>query len=168
MSKAEFTFMYVDPADEGGDHNAAPVCYLVGNGIYIPQVIFNKNGTDINIPDIVELICSQKLHAAEIEGNSAWILFGKDIRNKVEARYQDAAIRIIKNTANKKTRIQAQAAFIKNHFYFRQDYDSFHEYRSFIKALTGYLREGQNAHDDAPDALAGCANYFKNNFGHLW
>jgi predicted phage terminase large subunit-like protein len=170
LSKAEYKFIYVDPADEGGDFNAAPGCVLIGDRIYLPKQLmsFNKDGTDINIPSLVETICSNKVENVEVEGNSAWILFGKDLRTKVNERFQDCEVRIIKNTTNKNTRIIAQAAFIKNHFYFDADYESHAEYRQFIKNLTSYLREGTNKHEDAPDSLAGVAQHFKNRFSHLW
>lgn len=167
LSKAEYKFMYVDPADEGGDYNSAPICYLIGDRVYVPGVLFNKNGTDQNIPDLVERICSDKIEAVEVEGNSAWILFGKDLRAKVQDRFE-AEIRVIKNTTNKQTRIIAQSAFIKNHFYFWSGYESDPQYRQFIKNLTSYLREGKSLHDDAPDSMAGCAQHFKNRFAHLW
>ncbi len=168
LSKVEYKFTYVDPADEGGDFNAAPDCYLIGNRIYVPSVLFNKDGTDVNIPALVESICGQKIENVEVEGNSAWILFGKDLRNKVQERFSDCEVRVIKNTTNKQTRILAQAAFIKAHFYFRQDYENFPQYKAFIKNLTGYLREGGSKNDDAPDGMTGCANHFKSTFSHLW
>jgi predicted phage terminase large subunit-like protein len=170
LSKAEYQFIYVDPADEGGDYNSAPGCVLIGDRIYLPKELmsFNKDGTDVNIPSLVETICNNMVEAVEVEGNSAWILFGKDLRNKVQERYQHCEVRIIKNTTNKNTRIIAQAAFIKNHFYFDADYESHPQYRQFIKNLTGYLREGTNKHEDAPDSLAGCAQHFKSKFSHLW
>lgn len=168
LSRAEYKFTYVDPADEGGDYNSAPDCYLVGNRIYVPSVLFNKDGTDVNIPELVESICRQRIDAVEVEGNSAWILFGKDLRAKVQERYEDCSIRVIKNTTNKQTRILAQAAFIKNHFYFRQDYESIPQYKAFMNNLMKYLREGTVKNDDAPDSLAGASSHFKNTFAHLW
>lgn len=168
LTKAEYKFTYVDPADEGGDFNSAPDCYLIGDRIYVPAVIFNKDGTDINIPSLVENICINRIEFVEVEGNTGWILFGKDLRTKIHERFEDCEIRIIKNTTNKNTRIIAQAAFIKNHFYFDQDYEQDPQYRAFINNLTKYLREGQSKHDDAPDSLAGCAQHFKNRFSHLW
>jgi len=116
----------------------------------------------------VESIVSRKTNACEIEGVSAWILFAKDVRNKVQERYQDCDIRIIKNTTNKNVRILAQSAFIKNHFYFLKEEFWTPEYRKFMKVLTSYLREGGSKKDDAPDSLAMAAAYFVRNFNHLW
>jgi predicted phage terminase large subunit-like protein len=168
LTKAEYKFAYVDPADEGGDYNAAPFCYLIGNRIYIADVVCNQSGTDVNIPDLVERIVVGKLNGAEVEGNSAWILFGKDLRTKVQARYPSCEIRVIKNTTNKQTRIIAQSAFIKHHMYFPEDYERHPQFKAFINWLTKYMRQGENKIDDPPDSLAGAAQHFKTRFPHLW
>src|SRR6478609_3839775 len=133
---SDYSFCAVDPADAGGDDMAAPFCSLIGNGIFISDVIYNNSGTDSNIPALVEKIITGKLNACEIEGNSAWVLFAKDVRNKVQERYEDCDIRIIKNTANKQTRILAQSAFIKNHFYFLKEEYRNSDYKKFMKVLT--------------------------------
>lgn len=174
----EFKVGVIDPADEGGDDLSFPLGYLVGNKIYIPEVIYNNDGTDINEPASVELICSRKLNYVAIEGNSAWKLFAKNVRIKVQDQpplgrgYEDCQIRIIKNTTHKHSRIWAESAFIKNHMIFRADYRNHPQYYRFIKNLLDYNKsqEGQskNKHDDAPDSLAILAAYFKKNFGHLW
>jgi len=57
----------------------------------------NNHGTDETIPNLVESIF-KKIKPVEIEGVSAWILFAKDVRNKVQERYDNCDIRIIKNT----------------------------------------------------------------------
>lgn len=165
--KPEFKYLAVDPADTGHDDTSAPFCKLVGKGIYVHDMVYNNHGTDITIPVLVDKIITGKLDAVEIEGVSAWVLFGKDVRNKVMEKYEDVDIRIIKNSTNKQTRILARAAFVKNHFYFLKEEFWTPEYRKFMRVLTGYLRTG-SAKDDAPDSLAMAANYFMNNFGHLW
>lgn len=164
----EFKYVYVDNSDTGGDFTCAPECHLYADRIYVVDVLFNKDGTDVNIPRLVEMLISRKIHKSEIEGNSAWILFAKDVRNKVQARYEDCEIRVIKNTTNKQTRILAASAFIKNHFIFLKEEFQSREYKMFIQNLTSYLREGTNKHDDASDAIAGCSVHFQKNFSELW
>jgi predicted phage terminase large subunit-like protein len=169
---AEYRFSYIDPADEGGDDLSAPVGYLVGDKIYVPYVIFNQHGTDVNESACVSMFLNHKCNAGEIEGNSAWILFGKAVRAKVEEKTQDCEIRIIKNTTNKHTRILAQSSFIKNHFVFRSDYAEHPDYYRFMQNLTSYMRiqtgSSRNKHEDAPDSCAGMAAHFQKNFAHLY
>lgn len=170
---AEYRFTYIDPADEGGDDLSAPAAYLIGNKIYIVDCIYNQSGTDVNEPACVDYIINHKLNAVEIEGNSAWLLFGKAVRNKVEASSKsNAEIRIVKQMKNKHTRILAQSSFIKNHFVFRSDWESIPQYRRFFENLTSYnrIQEGatKNKHEDAPDSCAGIAMHFGKIFSHLY
>jgi predicted phage terminase large subunit-like protein len=175
---AVFRFGYNDPADTGGDDLSFPVGYLVGNKIYVPDVIYNTYGTDVNIPRSVDHIINHKLNACEFEGISAWRLFAKAVRAAVEnppplgRGYNSCEMRIIKHTTNKHALILAAAAFIRNHFVFRKDYEKKSEYGKFIENLTSYMRiqEGisKNAHDDAPDSMAGMARYFQRNFPNLF
>lgn len=176
---AQFKLVVIDPADEGGDDLSAPLGYLVDDKIYIPDVIYNSHGTDVNEPACIDMIVNNKVHAAVIEGNSAWMLFGKAIRKKVTdpvehggRGHRNCTIRIIKNTTNKHTRILARSAFIRNNFIFRSDYKEHPQYLRFMQNITSYMRiqEGsnKNKHDDAVDSLAEMANYFERNFAHLW
>jgi predicted phage terminase large subunit-like protein len=166
--QAEFKYMPVDPADTT-DNTSAPTCELYGTGIYVTGVLFNNHGTDITIPDLIERIIAQKLNKVEIEGISAWRLFGAEVRNKVQERYEDCEIRIIKAVAGSKdVRIQQWSAFIKNHFYFLEEQYWTPEYRKFMKELTSYLREGKSKKDDAPDSLSIGAKFFQANFSYLW
>lgn len=169
---AEYRFCFIDPADEGGDDLSAPFGYLVGNKIYITDVIYNAHGTDINEPECVEQIVTRRLNAANIEGNSAWILFAKAVRSKVQERYEDCEIRIVKHSTNKHTRILAQSAFIRNHFVFTADFKKRPQYAKFMANLCGYMKKqegaSKNKHDDAPDSLAGMSSFFQTNFSHLW
>ena len=168
----EFKFFSADPADTGGDDLSVPFGYLVGDKIYIPHVIYNTDGTDVNEPELVSQIVSRRMTAGVIEGNSAWKLFAKSVRAKVVEKYQDCDIRIIKNSQNKHTRILAMASVIKNRFVFRADWESIPEYRKFMLCMFAYMKvqEGSSkaSHDDAPDSCAEMANYFQRNFAHLF
>lgn len=169
---AEYKFVVIDPADTGGDDLSAPFGYLIGDKIYIASVIYNTDGTDVNEPKCVDEIVRRKINSVVIEGNSAWLLFGKSVRSKVNELYPDCEIRIIKNSTNKHTRILAQSAFIKRNFVFRNDWRSEHEYSKFLLNLTSYqkIQEGalKNKHDDSADSLAEMGKYFSTNFPHLW
>jgi len=168
LTNPDFKAMYVDPADEGSDDLSAPYGYLIGNRIYLPAVIYNKDNTDVNQPVIVDRLIKDKANACVVEGNSAWAMFGRAIRAAVQEVNADCEIRIISNSVNKHTRILAMAAFIRNRFWFDEDYEKDPQYRAFMKNLTSYLKEGKTKHDDAPDSLAGLARFFMRNFDHIF
>lgn len=168
MKLKEFAFIPMDAADEGGDFYAAPVCVLIENGVYIPEVVFSKEGTEITEPDTVSMALKYQINAAEFEGNGGWAVMGKNIRSKLSVDLPDCEFRIIKNTTNKGVRILARAAFVRRNFYFNKNYKENEQYNLFIKNLTGYLKEGNNTNDDAPDVTAGAAKYFETNFPEVF
>lgn len=165
--QSEYKYMAVDPADLSDD-TSAPLCEIYGNGIYVTDTIYNNNGTDETIPQLVDMIVKNKLNYVEIEGVSAWKLFGTQVRNEVAEKYEDCEVRIIKNNTNKEVRIQQFSAFIKNHFYFlHEDYWT-PDYQKAMKVLTAYLREGKSKRDDFPDSLAIASKHFKSTFPNLF
>lgn len=166
--KSEYCGVFVDPADTGGDFYAAPKANVADQYIYITEVIFNNNGTDINIPATVDMALSGKAHYTQVEGNSGWVMVGKDIRKLIQEKNRSCDVRIVKPHTNKDTRILAFSAFIIKYFRFRSDYKDNKAYAAFMKNLTGYLREGGSAHDDAPDICAQIAAYMKAHFPKKW
>lgn len=165
--KPEYRFSAVDPADTGGDDTSAPFCDLYGKGVYVTSVIYNNHGTDETIPNLVARIVKQKLNYVEVEGVSAWVLFAKEVRKKVQEKHPDCTVRVLKNTANKQTRILAASAWIRNHVHFLEEEFWDADYRKFMKVLTSYLRSGSSK-DDAPDSLAMVYAFFQKTFPHLW
>ena len=53
-------------------------------------------------------------------------------------------------TQNKQARIFTNSAAVQNMLYFPEGWET--KWPKFHKALTGYMAEGKNKHDDAPDA----------------
>lgn len=168
--QGEHHFMPIDPANKGGDYFASAHCVLSGNSIYIPHVFCNREGSDASNILHEQYIRAAHIEAIEYEGVLQWQNTASALRDKLTDI--DIDFRITKPTQNKQTRILVQAPFIKNNFYFREDYKNIPEYRTFMNILTSYLRDqtGNNkaSNDDAPDVLAAAANYYKRNFGHLW
>lgn len=168
----EYRHAHIDPADKGGDSLCAIVGYLVGNKIYIEDIIFNTHGTDINEPRCVEFLKQHGCNSAVIESNSGWRLFRTNIKKRMEEDGSDCEVDAVNNTTNKHTRIIEAAAFIRNHFVFREDCLELKEYRRFMEELTSYRQDqtgaNKNPHDDAPDSSAGLAKYFRTQFAHLW
>jgi hypothetical protein len=59
-----------------------------------------------------------------------------------------------------------QAGYIKEFFYFRDDYLPGSDYDKFMRQLMSYMKMGRNKHDDAPDGLTGLASYVKLMYNH--
>lgn len=167
-SKAEFVFIPIDPADQGGDYYAAPVMCIIEDKVYVPEILFNTLGTEATEPETVRLLVRYKTNAARFEGNGGWVSMGKAIRSKIEESLPDIDYRIIKATTNKETRMLAWAAWVKRNVYFRKDYKNDRQYNDFMVNLTNYMIAGKNKHDDAPDVITQGAEYLDTHFSHLW
>jgi predicted phage terminase large subunit-like protein len=169
---AQFKFFACDPADTGGDDLSVPFGYLIENRIYIPHVIYNTDGVDLNEPELFHQIKTRNINAGVIEGNGGWKLFAQNIKTRVLETMEDCRITIIKNSTNKHTRILAMAPFIRNKFLFRADYEQHPQYNKFMKCLTSYakVQEGttKSKHDDAPDSCAEMARYYQQAFAHVF
>jgi predicted phage terminase large subunit-like protein len=168
LEKVEFAYMHIDPADDGSDSYATPLCLLVGDRIYVHDVIYSTDGSEITEPETVLMAQKYKLNYAEFEGNSGWVIMGKNLRREFGEKLPYCGFRIIKNTTNKETRILAASAFVKYKMYFRSDYKSLRQYNNFMLNITGYLREGGNKHDDGADSIAGAAKYFQIHFKDIF
>lgn len=73
-------------------------------------------------------------------------------------------------TENKDTRIYQHSAMVQNLTFMPQGWKTL--FPEFAKAICGYLKAGQNEHDDAPDALTGTiekrANHRKSDVAGLF
>ncbi len=60
LNDPDFTFVPCDPANEGGDDFAGGVFKLIGDKIFLTDVLYNTDGADSNEIALVEMINSQK------------------------------------------------------------------------------------------------------------
>ena len=164
-----FKLGVIDPAKGGGDFYAFIVGYLVGKNIYIHDLIFNQEDTESNEVASFEFIQKNQINDVKFEGNAAWFLMAKSLRRRLQAVQSNCGIRIFDNHENKHTRILAQGGFIKNNFWFRSDYEQIPQYRKFIVQFCQYMKDGTGkTHDDAPDAAAELAKYYRELHKSLW
>ena len=57
-----------------------------------------------------------------------------------------------------------KSGYIKEHFWFRTDYEPGSEYAMFMRQLTSYVKAGKNKNDDAPDGCTLLAEYIDNTY----
>lgn len=153
----ESTLGYIDVADEGTDY----LCFIVGKifkgKVFITDVVFTNKNIDITLPLCLGLIQAEKVDYCRVETNNQGSVFIKMLRDKLDGE----RILGVKNTTNKITRVMMQYGFIKEFFYFRDDYDRGSEYDLFMKQILSFQKDGNNKHDDAPDALAGLSKFIQ-------
>jgi len=150
----------VDTADEGTDYFCSVVSFIYGDKVYIVDVIFTQEGTDITEPLLAQQIIDWHIETDVIETNFGGKSFVRNIKRLVKEGGSKALIKGKFTTRNKETRILMKAAYIKEYFVFRNDYEPGSEYDRFMQSLCSYMKAGKNEHDDANDATTGLAVSF--------
>lgn len=173
LDDPDFCIVAGDPADEGGDDFAAGTAKLIDDRIYITDILYNTDGTDFNEPAVVQMVVDGKPSTVAIEGVLGWVECAQRIRDELtDDKNYEGEFRILRPRKNKHTRITNRSAFIRNHFYFRKDYEKFPQYAKFMRNLTSYLKIQEpgrkNKRDDAPDLCEMIGSYYEKNFAHLF
>ena len=156
---------YIDIADSGDDNHSVPFGYLVGNKIYIDDVVFTKLGTDENVTITANKINEHKPEFVRVESNFGGNMYVQLLTTEVN---QLTTLLPIRAVGNKHSRITTLAGFIKQYCVFRSDYDKDSEYALFMKNVTQYTKSGKVKHDDAPDSLEGLCTMFRAFYSHVW
>jgi predicted phage terminase large subunit-like protein len=163
LLKFEGAIAYADIADEGDDHLSAPIGQNIGKDVYITDLLFNKENTDITIPLLAQKLNNLDVKYIRVESNNMGGMYAKELRKVANAK-----VLTIHSKANKHTRILMDAAFIRKHCLFVHPDFQTSEYKAFMKELCGYLKAGGSRHDDAPDSLSGLARFIQGLLKHLY
>ncbi len=175
--EAESILGYIDVADEGTDHFAMAVGYVYPNAVYITDVIFTQENTDVTTPLVVELVEDQTIYEdvivdekpvrkikkefdyLRVESNNQGSVVAKDYKKLISKD----KILTLNNSANKHSRIYLSAPFVKKYFYFRrkEDIERNSHYDKFIQSLGKYMKDGSYKKDDAPDCISGLQKFIK-------
>lgn len=147
---------YVDTADKGTDYLAAPSGLIYGDKIYINDVVFTQEPVEVTEPAVADLLIRNGTDRCTIESNSGGRQFARNVRRIIEPLAKTTIIDK-PTTQNKETRILMKSGFVKENFYFRNDYPRDGDYAKFMRQLKSYAKAGKNAHDDAADAITGLA-----------
>ena len=172
LNDPDFTFVPCDPANEGGDDFAGGVFKLVGDKIFLTDVLYNTDGADSNEIALVEMIKQSKANSVGVESVFGWVETAKRVREDLAEKGFEGEFRMLRPRTNKHSRILNRSSFIKNNFYFRSDYETLPQYYKFMRNLTSYIKIQEagkrNKHDDAPDLCEMAGSYFEVNFAHLF
>ena len=163
--EVEMKVSCIDVADQGNDYLCQIVGYVVGNKIFIEDVIMDKSDTSITQPRVVSFIKQHKADFNWIEANNA----GNTFTNYVVSDCPDSNILPFNSTGNKMTRILSNEWIITKHFYFKSDYEHGSDYDLFMRNLKSFNKDMKlNVNDDAPDCVASLARLLYGNFPHLF
>lgn len=160
----ETSVAYIDVADEGNDFLSMVVGRNVGGTIYIPDVVFSDNNTDVTLPLCAEALIRNNVAYCRVESNSMGHLFAKNLQKLVPS----CQILTATSTTNKHTRIIMDSVFINDVMIFKHETERNAMYELFLNKLSLYTKDGKCKQDDAPDSLSGLAMFIRGVFPHLY
>jgi predicted phage terminase large subunit-like protein len=159
-NQVEGTLAYIDVSDTGMDYTAMAIAAIVKNQTYIVDYVFNRDNTDLTIPQCAALLNKWKVSYCRVESNNMGAMFARNLQNLTKTKILQVA-----NTTNKITRIIMQSAFISQRMQFVVKEEQ--QCLTFIENMLSFSKEGKNKHDDAPDCLAGLSLFLQSMFKNL-
>lgn len=154
---------FCDVAFGGGDSLSMPICYVYGESGYIVDVLFDKRDKEVTEPRVVGKILHHGCKMGRFEANNGGDFFAEDVSRMLKEKGYRCNIgtKRAPTTMSKISRVEQYAPDIRK-LYFLTESERSEEYTRFMTELTGFSFTGKNAHDDAPDSLAGlCAYLFE-------
>jgi predicted phage terminase large subunit-like protein len=142
----------VDTADEGSDFLCSIVYSPTKTGIYLLDVYYTQAGMEVTEPKTAAQMKAFHVQDCRVESNAGGRSFARNIeRISRENQNYQTAFTWFHQSKNKQSRIFSQSAEVQNMIYYPEDWEV--RWPLFAKAIKSYLSEGNNAHDDAADAL---------------
>lgn len=145
---------YVDTADTGADFLCAIIYDETDIGNFVLDVLYTQKPMEYTEVALARMLTKWQVADCIVESNNG----GRGFQRAVEKQ-----CRLMENarthftwftqTDNKDVRIFSNSAAVQNLTYMPDGWQR--TFPEFSKAITGYLKAGQNDHDDAPDALTG-------------
>ena len=154
LPSRSYSVAYIDAADSGADYLCALFYKEAEDGNYITDVLYTKDPMEVTETTLTYMLQQHQVERCHIESNNGGNLFVSNLQQ----RSWDTGNRLTRfnpfhQNQNKTARIFAASASVQKLIKMPLDWKK--RFPKFARDLTGYLRVGSNAHDDAPDALTG-------------
>ena len=154
LPSRSYSVAYIDAAGSGADYLCALFYKEAEDGNYITDVLYTKDPMEVTETTLTYMLQQHQVERCHIESNNGGNLFVSNLQQ----RSWDMGNRLTRfnpfhQNQNKTARIFAASASVQKLIKMPLDWKK--RFPKFARDLTGYLRVGTNAHDDAPDALTG-------------
>lgn len=145
---------YTDTADTGSDYLCS-ICYEEHpHALYVTDVLYTKKPMEYTEPKTAEMLDRNDTAEAWVESNNGGRGFARNVEKLMrEKKNTHTAIEWFYQSENKIVRIFTKSADVTNMVYMPKGWE--YMFPQFYKDVTSYRKEGNNAHDDAPDCLTG-------------
>lgn len=150
-------YSYTDTADQGNDF----LCHIVWGeyqrSAYILDIIYTREAMEITEEAVAKSCHDNKVNLARIESNSGGRGFARSVNRLLIEKFKSnlTTITYFHQSKNKKARIVSNATWVMNNIYYPVDWRT--RWPEYYRAMNSYQRDGENKHDDAPDATTGVA-----------
>lgn len=146
---------YCDTADEGSDYLCNIIYGEYNNEAYALDIYYTDEPMEVTEYETAKRLYNNNVNIADIESNNGGRGFARSVERILREKFNSNKTRIkwFHQSKNKKARILSNSTWVMDHFYLPVNWrDKWPEY---YKAMTKYQRDGENKHDDAPDATTG-------------
>lgn len=156
--EADRVFVPVDPAYGGGDFVAAPCCVMVGEKIYVPDLVYDQSDKRITQPKVAAMAQKYGVTSIRVEGSKATVAYKEGLSAELDKLGHKCLVTSKANAGrgaqSKLERIMAVAPDIRERYVFLEPGCRSREYERFLQNVFSLTIVGRNKHDDAPDSLA--------------
>lgn len=148
---------YTDTADEGSDYLCSITYGVYNMEAYVLDIIYTQEAMEHTEGKVAKMLFDYKVNIADIESNNGGKGFARAVESILQQQFQTnkTSIKWFHQSQNKKARILSNATWVMDHIYFPKNWRD--RWPDYYKDMNKYQREGNNAHDDAPDATTGIA-----------
>lgn len=145
---------YTDSADTGIDFLCS-ICFDAhDDGYYVTDVLYTKRPMEFTEPAQANMLKRNKTDICFVESNNGGRSYARNVE-RLTKEYGNRKTRFVTFTQskNKQIRIFTRSSEVNNWLVFPSNWEQL--WPEFTHALKAYRKEGNNAHDDAPDAATG-------------
>jgi hypothetical protein len=162
IEKKGISIAACDPAEDGDCFLATIFAYIYSNKIWVHDIIYTKEGSEITIGRNVAKAKIHKPYAMHIEKDG----LGNTYRKQVAAKYP--LVQPFNAKGNKDDRIFTKANVISTHFRFLKQAPHI-EYENAVNHMTTFKKVGTNKYKDIEDICTSLAEIaIKNNLINIY
>ena len=149
-----YSVAYIDAADSGADYLCALFYKEAQEGNFIVDVLYTKDPMKVTEQEIAHKLLEHQVERCHIESNNGGGLFAHNLEERAQQMGNNfTRFYPFHQSQNKIARIFSASSSVQQLVHMPLGWKK--RFPTFARDLMGYLKEGTNPHDDAPDALTG-------------
>ena len=164
IDQYDYIHCQIDPAD-GGDHCCSVVYGLRDRNVFVLNIIYTRENSDISLIDIYNQIEKYRPTTVRVESNIAWRLYYRMLKEKIAANIGTIDIYSFNSVGNKEARIYHHHTIIREKFHYLTKDKRTAQYNEAMRDRHDYMKMVENQDDGFVDVdTSACMYFIKNNF----